>query len=183
MGFTLYWRVIAPGNSDIITQTRQFDILRIAVPASRAGWTAECRNGNHPWDQYGGEPDRIFDDDLNTGWHSKTGTALPQCLVVDMKNSMSVLAVSLAHLPEGLANGWIYFKTIEIYLSETSVVPDIYQSSWGEPAVKYTWPGGIDPSTINLPALAKGRYMILYFPDSRTSTYISFAELNVYILN
>jgi hypothetical protein len=144
------------------------------------GWTAESRNGTHGWGEYGGEAYRAFDGDLNTGWHSKTGTPLPQCLVVDMKESISIHHIVLWHLPNGLANNWIYFITIEVYLSDTPVVPDVYQSSWGTPAAVYVWPGGFDGITIELNPNSRGRYLILYFPNSKSNTYISFAEMEVY---
>jgi hypothetical protein len=163
------------------SQTAECSVAVVAE-ASRAGWTAESRGGNHPWGEYGGEPYRLFDGDFNTGWHTNVSSPLPQCLVIDMQESLSVAGVQMEHLTGGLANNWIYFNHIEIYLTETAVTPGVYQSSWGEPAAKYTWPGGIDPFSITLSALTKGRYMILYFPDSRTNTYISFAELTVYTI-
>lgn len=147
---------------------------------STAGWTAECRDGNHDWGANGGEPFRVLDGDINTGWHSRPGTSLPQCLVVDMKASQEVRHIMLWHLPEGLASNWIYYKTIEVYLSDTPVTPGEYQSSWGTPAAKYQYPGGVDGITIEFAPNSKGRYMVLYFPDSSASTYISFAELDVF---
>jgi hypothetical protein len=163
------------------SQTAECSVA-VVTEVSRAGWTAESRGGNHPWGEYGGEPSRLFDGDLNTGWHTNVSAPLPQCLVVDMQKSLPVYGVTMAHLTGGLANNWIYFNTIEIYLTETPVTPDVYQSSWGEPVATYTWPGGIDPFNITLSAVTEGWYMILYFPDSRAATYISFAELNVYTM-
>jgi hypothetical protein len=154
----------------------------VTVVVSRTGWTAESRGGNHPWGEYGGQPECVLDGNILSGWHSNVGASLPQCLVIDMKKSLQVSGVHIAHLPGAVANNWIYFNTIEIYLTETAVTPDEYQPSWGEPAATYTWTGGIDPFTITLSAVTEGRYMILYFPDSRTATYISFAELNVYTM-
>jgi hypothetical protein len=79
-----------------------------------------------------------------------------------------------------LANDWIYFKTIEVYLSDVPVTPDVYQDSWGDPAAVYEWPGGFDGITVEFDPGSRGQYMILYFPNSRSNTYISFAELEVY---
>jgi hypothetical protein len=146
----------------------------------RTAWTAESRNGNHSWGTNGGEPYRVLDGNRSTGWHSKTGTTLPQCLVVDMKESISIHHLILWHLTNGLASNWIYFKTIEVYLSDTPVTPDVYQPSWGDPVAVYEWPGGFDGITIELNPNSIGQYLVLYFPDSRTNTYISFTELEVY---
>jgi hypothetical protein len=181
MGATVYWKVSVPGNSEIITQTRQFDVPRMVVLVSREDWAAESLGGNHPWGEYGGEPYRLFDGDLYTGWHTSLGQPLPQCLVVDMKKSQTIYAIRLSHLPEGLANGWIYFRSIHVYITDTPVVPDLPQASWGEPAVRYEWQGDADP--FNIDVQATGRYMILYFPTSRTDSFISFAELDVYVFN
>jgi hypothetical protein len=161
---------------------RKVDPDNYIYPASRTGWTAESRNGNHPWgDPYGGTPELVLDGNRNTGWHSALGTPLPQCLVIDMKASRKVDHLVLWHLPEGIANNWIYYKTIEVYFSDTPVTPDEYQSSWGSPAAVYNYPGGIDPITINMEPNSQGQYMILFFPNSTSNTYISFMELDVYL--
>jgi hypothetical protein len=147
---------------------------------STDGWTAECRNGNHDWGANGGAPGLVVDGNLNTGWHSKVGTPLPQCLVVDMQESRPVDHLVMWHLPAGLASNWLYYKTIEVYLSDTPVTPDEYQESWGAPVATYEYPGGFDGVTIPLAPDSRGRYLVLYFPNSSSNTYISFAELEVY---
>ncbi|MDR2775982.1 MAG: discoidin domain-containing protein, partial [Tannerella sp.] len=176
------WRTLfLPETTAIDTFYTHWRALNyIPYKYSTEGWTAESRNGNHGWGAAGGEPYKVLDGDLNTGWHSKTGTALPQCLVVDMKSSRSVDHIVLWSPPGNLDKGQIYFKTIEVYLSDAPVTPDVYQTSWGTAAARYEWPGGFDGITINLAPNSQGQYMILYFPDSRTNTYISFAELYVY---
>jgi hypothetical protein len=146
----------------------------------RTGWTAECRNATHPWGANGGEPYRVFDGDRNTGWHSAGGTPFPQCLVIDTKESRKIDHLVLWHLPQAVASNWIYFKTIEVYLSDTPVTPNDDPSSWGNPAAVYNYPGGIDPVTINLEPNSQGQYVILLFPDWNGAAYISFTELNVY---
>jgi hypothetical protein len=152
----------------------------IPIKYSTAGWTAESRNGNHDWGAYGGQPNLVLDGNRNTGWHSAVGTPLPQCLVVDMKESIPVDHLMLWHHPNGLTSNWIYFRTIEVYLSDAPVTPDEYQFPWGAPVATYEWPGGFDGITITLNPNSRGRYLVLYFPNSRSNTYISFAELEVY---
>jgi hypothetical protein len=156
-------------------------VSNIPVRYSTAGWTAESRNGNLAWGAYSGLPQAVLDGDRNTGWHS-SAAALPQCLVIDMKKSQPVHHLVLWHLPAAVSSNWIYFKTIEVYLSDAPVTPDEYQSSWGAPAAVYEWPGGFDGITIELNPDSRGQYLILYFPDSRSSTYISFTELEVFSL-
>jgi uncharacterized protein YjdB len=169
---------------------------------STEGWTATCRNGNHTWDDLGscgpyppsecdggivgGTPELVLDGNVWTGWHSSS-SALPQCLVVDMKDLREVDCVGIKHRPDAIvhnwypvASTWIYIKTVEIYLSDELVVPNVYQSSWGSSVATYTYPGGVTSFTIDLKAGSKGRYLILYFRDSNQESYISFTELDVY---
>jgi hypothetical protein len=156
------------------------------IKYDKTGWTAESRGGNHNWSGDGGNtPDAgkplcVLDGDRTTGWHSNTGNPLPQCLVVDMKSSKQIDYIEIWHLPNGLTKNWLYYKRIEIYLSNAPVTPDVYQASWGNPVGVHDYTGGYDPVTINFEPGSHGQYMILYFPDSRSNTYISFAELEVY---
>ena len=147
---------------------------------STEGWTAASRDGNHDWGDYGGQPEKVLDGDRNTGWHSRVGSSLPQCLVVDMQESRPVHHIMLWHLPAAVSSNWIYFKTIEVYLSDTPATPGVYQPSWGEPAATYEYPGGFDGVTINLAPGSRGRYLILLFPNSSSTPHISFTELEVY---
>jgi hypothetical protein len=152
----------------------------ISFKYSTTGWTASCRDGNHDWGAYGGQPDKVLDGNLETGWHSRVGSSLPQCLVVDMKNSRLVDHLVLRFLPVALQNNWIYIKTMNVYLTDTPVTPDVYQEAWGDPVAVYNNPGSIDVFTVPLNPESRGRYLVLYFPDSSSNTYISFTELEVY---
>lgn len=152
-------------------------------------WTAESRNGNHNWTGDGGnvvgagQPWCVLDDDKTTGWHSKVGAQLPQCLVVDMKASLPVDRITIWHVTNGLQNGWIYYRHIEVYLTDTPATPNVYQESWGSPAATFEYSTSMgDPVTLDLKQGSKGQYMILLFPDSSSSTYISFGELDVYVI-
>lgn len=144
----------------------------------RTTWTAEARNGNHPWGEMGGEPFRTLNGDLNTGWHSRVGTPLPQVLVVDMKEQLPVDNVII--YPPGPVN-WRYMNNVEIYVSETPITPDAPQPSWGSPAAKILYLGEY-PFVINFPAPKTGQYIAVVFLDSKTApnSYISFMELEVY---
>ncbi len=145
----------------------------------RTGWTAESRNGNHNWgDGGGGQPALILDGNMATGWHSKVGTPLPQCVVVDMKQSLVVDNIII--YPPGTAS-WRYLNNMEIYVSDTPITPDAPQPSWGAPVAKVQYSGG-DSFTINTPTAPVGRYMAIVFLDSKAApnTYMSFMELEVY---
>ncbi|MDR0558656.1 MAG: discoidin domain-containing protein [Prevotellaceae bacterium] len=155
-------------------------VTYIPFKYSTAGWTAASRNGNHNWDSRGGQPEKLFDGDLETGWHSNPSASLPQCLVVDMQESQPVYQLVIRFQANAIQNNWIYLKTVQVYLTDTPVTPDEYQTSWGSPAVSYNYPGGIDIVTIPLAAGSSGRYLVLYFPDSGSNSYISFTELEVY---
>ncbi|MDR2472713.1 MAG: DUF4998 domain-containing protein [Tannerella sp.] len=147
---------------------------------SSTGWTATCRDGNHNWGAAGGEPDKVLDGDINTGWHTRVGSSLPQCMVVDMQNSRLVDHLVFRFQPNAVANNWIYIKTLNVYLTDTPATPDVYQEAWGEPVAVYNYPGEIEVFTVTLNPESYGRYLVLYFPDSKTNTYISFTELEVY---
>lgn len=155
-------------------------VAYIPFKYSTEGWTATCRDGNHDWGAAGGQPDRVLDGDLTTGWHTRVGSSLPQCLVIDMKRARPVDHLVIRFQPNAIANNWIYIKNLEVYLTDTPATPDIYQEAWGEPVARYLNPGGIDVMTITLNPDSQGRYLVLYFPDSSTNTYISFTELDVY---
>jgi hypothetical protein len=146
----------------------------------RNEWTAESRNGNHNWGNAGGQPHLVLDGNESTGWHSHASSPLPQCLVVDMKESIPVHHLILRSSQSNFTSNWIYFKTIEVYLSDTPVIPDVYQSSWGSPVAVYEWLADSYILTVELNPNSQGQYLILYFPNSRSSTYISFYELEVY---
>ena len=74
-----------PANCIDTFYTEWIYVDEILIRYPRDTWTAESRNGNHPWDSYGGQPEKVLDGDRNTGWHSRVDAPLPQCLVVDMK--------------------------------------------------------------------------------------------------
>ena len=57
----------------------------------RTTWKAVTKNGNHPWgDGGGGQPALLFDGNYTTGWHSTVGTSFPQCVSVDMSESLII---------------------------------------------------------------------------------------------
>ena len=144
------------------------------------GWTGESRNGNHGWEERGGQPDKVLDGDLETGWHSNTNFVLPQCLVIDMKESKTISYFIMRFQANAIERNWIYIKNMEVYLTDTPANADVYQDFWGSPVATYLRPSGVDLITIPLPAGSRGRYLILYFPDSTASPHISFTELEIY---
>jgi uncharacterized protein YjdB len=184
-------------TSGIITKTITVTVDMIKYLTE--GWTAESRNGNHNWNDLGacapspdecggatagGQAHLVLDGNPWTGWHSMPGTPLPQCLVIDMKESKEVDRIVIRHRPDAFDSShgnWVYYRTIQVYLSDEPVTPDEYQTSWGAAAAVYQYPGGnLDPVTIELEAGSAGQYLILYFEDSAEATYISFSELEVY---
>jgi hypothetical protein len=149
----------------------------------RKSWTAVSRNGNHPWgDGKGGQPALIFDGDNASGWHSRVGTELPQCVVIDMKE---LLPIDRIMFQPPLTSGWCYIKDLEIYLSNTAMSPDdapAPPASWGNPVFKGEYPyGGVGRNwDISLPAGMSGQYFALVFPTTTSNTYISFMEFVAY---
>jgi uncharacterized protein YjdB len=150
------------------------------------GWTAESRGGNHVWHgdggdvPYAGEPRCVIDGNPTTGFHSSLGTPLPQCLVVDMKVSKAISHIVIWHFPHALGYGWVYYRTIEVYLSDSPVTPDVRQDWWGAPVGTHNYTGGYNPVTIDFEPNSRGQYLVILFPDSGNNNYISFSELDVY---
>lgn len=145
----------------------------------RNEWTAEARSGNHDWgDGGGGQPYLVLDGDYNTGWHSSVGSPLPQCVVVDMKERLSV--DHLLIYPPSQTN-WRYIEDVQIYLSDDPIIPDEPDLSWGSPVGETAYSGG-DHLKIDLNSDSKGQYLAIVFLNSKAepNTYISFMELEVY---
>ena len=173
-----YRSVFLPKNGiDSVAREWKLSDSPFSYKYPRGDWTVETRSGNHPWgDGGGGHPNLILDGNLNTGWHSSVGSPFPQCVVVDMKEKLEIDNVII--YPPGPAN-WRYLNHIDIYMSDAPIIPDAPQPSWGEPVVKTQYPGG-SSFNIDFPTGSAGQYMVIVFPDSKPSPYISFMELEVY---
>lgn len=158
---------------DWITHEKSFTYLY-----PRAEWTVVSRNGYHPWAEGGGgQPFLVLDGNPNTAWHSSVGSPLPQCLVIDMQQSLHVDKIAL-QLPA--ITSWQYLRNIEIYISNHPMDPeDAALSIWGTPAAKRTHTSG-DRLEINFNVPAQGRYLAVAFLDSKASTYMNLAELEVF---
>jgi hypothetical protein len=142
-----------------------------------AEWTVASRNGSFEWwGEYGGSTMHMFDNNINTGWHSSLDAPLPQCLVVDMKQSLRIHHI-IMYPPTTV--DWRYWNNIEIYLSDMQIIPDIPQPLWGEAIAKVQYPGG-SSFTVEFPSVPSGQYLVLVFLDSKTSTYINLMEFEVY---
>jgi hypothetical protein len=62
------------------------------------------------------EPENIFDNNVNTMWHSKwngTPADFPHELVIELKEPVKLRGITLTPRQDGNPNGW--FKEIEIY--------------------------------------------------------------------
>jgi hypothetical protein len=155
----------------------------------RTEWTAEARNGNHGWipdgdggTGKGGQPVCVFDGNTASGWHSRVGAPLPQCLAIDMKESLNINHIMVQ--PPFTAT-WCYVQDLEIYLSDTpmSVTGAVPDPSWGNPVIRLRYPYGSTGKNwdIDFPTGTSARYVALVFPTSGSgSTYISFMEFVVY---
>ena len=96
-----------------------------ATLIDRTGWTVTA-------DSFapGHEPEKIFDNDLNTFWQSKDGAPLPHYVTIDMKSTY--LINSLSYLPrrDQTTGGNIQAHTIQ--LSSNG-------QSWGQPVAIGTY--------------------------------------------
>jgi galactose oxidase len=94
-------------------------VASASVAISRTGWTATADSF-----QTGNEPAKALDGSATTFWHSKYEPApidpLPNWIVVDMKSSFNVNAVSLQPRPANNANGRIGGHMIEVSTDNTN---------------------------------------------------------------
>jgi hypothetical protein len=193
-----YVTVLAEGTANIVVSAVLRDgsvVEKVITMEGSAGlvkyprttWTAESKGGNHNWipdgdggTGNGGLPVCLFDGNIESGWHSNTGSSLPQCVVVDMKKILNVSSIILS--PPTRAD-WCYLKDLEIYFSNTAVTPDgSVQPSWGEAVFKGAYPGPNGTSwQIDLPYGLSAQYVVLLFTStSINATYISVMEFEVY---
>ena len=182
-GVNFEYRSIFVPNKGIDTVRREWRTsdMPFMVKFARDTWTAVAKGGNHNWgDGGGGQPSLLFDGNRATGWHSHVSTALPQCVVVDMK-SPHVLDNLLIYPPA--PTNWRYMKDVEIYVSDEPMDPNasgIPLASWGTPAAKVQYTGG-ESLKIAFPTPQTGRYVAILFKNtSTTNPYVSFMEFEAY---
>ncbi|MFZ4262002.1 DUF4998 domain-containing protein [Sphingobacterium sp. HJSM2_6] len=177
-----YRSIFLPRNGiDTIYRNWKTSDMPFMVKFARDTWTAVAKGGNHDWgDGGGGQPSLLFDGNRATGWHSHVSTALPQCVVVDMK-SPHVLDNLLIYPPA--PTNWRYLKDVEIYVSDEPMDPNasgIPLASWGTPAAKVQYTGG-ESLKIAFPTPQTGRYVAILFKNtSTTNPYVSFMEFEAY---
>jgi hypothetical protein len=189
------------------------------VKYERNNWVVVPKGGNHPWGGDGigaqnvwdgGHPMLILDDDLTSGWHSQLSAALPQVLVIDMKESKAVSKVILYTKGDG------YWNNIELYLTNEAI-PDYVShtinwdalpstrvsdyaswvnpmianirnkmstfpaASWGSPIAKVQ-SKHYQVFPILLPKTVQGRFLVVMFPDNTLgwASYINVESVEVY---
>src|SRR5689334_22255596 len=81
-------------------------VISASVAICRTGWTVTADSY-----QTGNEPAKVLDGNATTFWHTKYSPTpvdtLPHWIVVDMKATYNVGAVSIQPRPSGSANGRI----------------------------------------------------------------------------
>jgi hypothetical protein len=144
----------------------------------KTGWVAEADSYLANWADgngatgNGGHPQRAIDGDLTSAWHSTTASPqnqLPHWLRIDMLTQKDVYRVELYLHPL-----FHYAKTIRLFMSDS---PE--QAAW-DLATELTFPVGVVSTMVELPTNKTGRYLIIYFLDTRTYIYSNLAEVNVY---
>jgi hypothetical protein len=146
----------------------------------RNTWTAEAKGGHHSWwdaGAGGGMPALMFDGTTTTGWHSNTGSAMPQCMIIDMKQSLPVYQI-IMYPPANV--DWCYWDDIDIYFSDTPIAPTVPQPSWGEPVARLKYPGPKGSTwTIEFPTVLSTQYVAIAFLHTTKDVYINIMEFEV----
>lgn len=173
-----YRSVFLPNNGiDSVVRDWQTSEKPFLYKYPTASWIVEARGGHHDWgDGGGGQPELLFDSDFLTGWHSKVGTEMPQVIVADMREELSIDNIII--YPPSQVN-WRYLNEVEIYISEKPIAAEEPNESWGDPVVKAVY-NGEDSFEINLGKEVKGKYLAVVFLDSKSNTYISCMEIEAY---
>jgi hypothetical protein len=168
-----YRSVFLPLNGAQVVE-KEWVTFPFCVKLSRDGWEAASRGGNHNWGVEGGEPRHALDGNMSTGWHSNTSAPLPQCWVVDMKRIQRVHNIIL--YPQEAYN---YIRNFEVYVSETPIIPDVPQPSWGAP-VATVQAVGSSTSTVIFPSVLSAQYIAIVFTSSSSRTYINLMEFEAF---
>ena len=93
-------------------------VTSVSAPLLKAGWTATADSF-----QQGNEPSKAIDTNMNTFWHSiydPSVDPLPSWLVVDMKSTYHIHAVSYLPRQDGSANGRIGGHRVEVSTDGTN---------------------------------------------------------------
>ncbi|KAL5414523.1 hypothetical protein PMIN04_008983 [Paraphaeosphaeria minitans] len=94
------------------------DVVSVSAPIMRSVWTATADSFSQ-----GNEPQKAIDANLNTFWHSQfnpSPDALPNWIIVDMKNTYNIHAVGYLPRQDGSANGRIGGHKIEVSTDGTN---------------------------------------------------------------
>ncbi|MDR1594533.1 MAG: hypothetical protein LBS43_08650 [Prevotellaceae bacterium] len=202
-------------NEEYVTEWADQELFMVKYDLKN--WTVVPRHGNHPWGGdgsgsqtvwSGGHPMLILDDDPRSGWHSKLGTAFPQVLIIDMKESRAVSKFVLNSADGGYWNNVELYLTDELsmsgYVTHTvnwSSTPearvDNYSAwvnkmialipanppvaSWGSPIAKTQAKKATSLSFL-LPQTLHGQFLIVLFPDNNLgwATYIDVHGIEVF---
>jgi hypothetical protein len=168
----------------------------VVLPSATAGYY----NGwNSAGNWVGGFPMQILDDDINTGWHSTSGSP-PKMLIVDMKKTNRITNIVLEN--NYAEQNYGYWNHINIYLineppvsgysthtvnwadGQTTrvdayrawldamipLVPSSPPTSWGTPVAQIQAPREHLLSIV-FPQATEGQYLIIAFMDSTGGDY------------
>jgi len=168
-----------PKGIDLVERDWQESEFPFLYLYPRTGWTATAKGGNHAWgDGGGGQPNLIFDGNMNTGWHSNTNTALPQCIAVDMKAPKEINSIIIYPHPNTIE--WRYINNVDLYLS-LDTLKNVTPQPAEALAVSLTDTWKAASITFTPPTGTTAQFAALVFKDSKSGySYISFMEFEVY---
>lgn len=143
-----------------------------SVPINRKDWTVTASSF-----QAGNEPESALDNRADTFWHSQyeplPDDAMPNWLIVDMKQTYSVHGVEYTPRQDGNANGRIGAHRIEVSTDG---------NNWANPVAQGTYINdAITKKTSFLPIQAQYvRFTALSEAQGTGAKWSAIAELNVY---
>ncbi|GAP73357.1 hypothetical protein SAMD00024442_8_55 [Candidatus Symbiothrix dinenymphae] len=125
----------------------------------------------------GGGRFMVNDNDPATYWQSAWNplAGFPHWIILDMNESRHVVKVNLTRRPDQASN-----KTVQVFVGD---IPTYGDAAW-KPIGSVVFPssGSAQVTLDVLPATdSQGRYIQVYYDDAYIVTYVSLAEIDVYI--
>ncbi len=155
----------------IDAHTGRWDTYTDPLTIPETSWSVHYADS---WDAvYGGEPEKAFDNDPLTFWHTEwvdQSPAPPHEIQIDLGDTYSLQKFRLLPRQDGNFNGMI--KDYELYVSDTA-------EDWGSPVSSGTLQGSFSEKEITI-VPKSGRYVrLVATSETNGNPWTSLAELDI----